>query len=152
MSWTPVNGRAAERRRRQELEQARCAWLISCDLAARHFAADVRVALQTRGVVGRGGDGQTSLTRKVACYLAQVVVNASTARLAEAAGMDRSSIHHNACWVEDERERNPLFDRTMQDLEDRLLSMATSIVLAHLTARGEAPEPLPTPRLEVVAG
>lgn len=152
MSWTPVNLNMAARRRRQETELARSAWLLACDLASRHFGSDVRVAVQTRGVVGRGGDGKTSAARKVACYLAQVVVNASTARLAEASGLDRSSIHHNACWVEDERERNPLFDRMVSDLEDRLLSMATSIVLAHLTARGEAPEPPPALCLEVVAG
>lgn len=131
--------RNADRVRAQETEQARCAWLIASDLAARAFGADVRVVLQTKGTVGRGSDAKTTRARKVACYLAQVVANAGGARLAEASLMDRATIYQHSSWVEDERERSREFDAQVRQLEDALLAMAARVVFAHLQSRGELP-------------
>lgn len=139
MTSRGCNSKALSRRHANDLEQARCAWLLACDLAAVAVGADVRLVLQTRGAPGRGGDVRTSRARKIACYLAQVVANASTTRLAEASGMDRSTITQHGGWVEDRREADPAFDRLVADLEDALVSMAVRVVLAHLTARGDLP-------------
>lgn len=127
-----LNPKPAERRKAQELTQARAAWLFAADLAADAFGADVRVVMQTRGVVGRGSwDEATTTARKVACYLALVVANASGARLAEAAKMDRATIHVHAASVEDRRD-DPEFDRIVAGLEEALIGMAARIVMAKL--------------------
>lgn len=123
--------RSSERRHAMETLQARAAWLFAADLAAGAFGADVRVVMQTRGTVGRGGDAKTSRARKVACYLALVVANASAARLSDATGIDRSTFHHHAEWVEDERDK-PEFDQVIDGLETALFGMAARIVMARL--------------------
>lgn len=126
-----------ERQRSLEIERARCAWLIASDLAARACGADVRKVMQTRGVVGRGGDETTSRARKIACYLAVVVGNNTQARLGDAAAIDRATVHAHLEWVEDEREK-PAFDAMITGLEQALLRMAVQVVMAHLgDAAGE---------------
>jgi hypothetical protein len=135
MAFKPMNPRTAVQIREVETRGARAAWLLACDIASDAFGADVRVVLKTRGTVGRGGDEKTSTARKVACYLAQVVLNLPTARLAEASGMDRSSIYHNSSWVED-RKDEPSFERQVEALETALLAMAATAVLGHLQAIG----------------
>lgn len=118
-----------------EVERARCAWLLASDLAAKAMGADVRVVMQTRGGVGRGGDDKTSQARKIACYLATVVADVTGARLADANGMDRASIFTAAQWVEDKREDGE-FDTMMERLANTLVAMATRVVIAHLTSKG----------------
>lgn len=133
MAGGRLNPKASDRRKVQDLEQARAAWLFAADLAARAFGADVRVVMQTRGTIGRGGDELTSKARKVACYLALVVANASASRLAEASMLDRSTIHVHASWVEDQRD-DPAFDAKIDELEKTLLGMAVRIVMGRLGA------------------
>lgn len=116
-----------------EVERARCAWVIACDVATREFGGDFRKVVQTKGTAGKGSDAVTTLPRKVACYLATVVANCTGARLAEATGMDRSTIHVHAQWVEDQRE-DARFDQVIGTLEDRLFNMALRVVLARLGA------------------
>lgn len=124
-------------RREAELEQARCAWLLACDLASAAFGADVRLVLQTSGKVGRGSDDITSKARKVACYLGLVVANVACMRLAAAADVDRATINKHAAWVEDRRD-DPEFDAQVQALEDAMIRMALRIVWAKYGER--APE------------
>lgn len=132
MAWGALNPKAAERRKASDLLQARAAWVFAADLASAAFGADVRVVMQTRGTVGRGShDEATTTARKVACYLALVVANATGARLAEAAKMDRATIHVHAAWVEDRRD-DPEFDAKVAGLEAALFGMAARIVLAQL--------------------
>lgn len=134
-----LNPKASARRRENDLDQARAAWVFACDVSAKEFGADVRVVMQTRGTPGRGShDEATTTARKVACYLALVVANASGARLAEAAKMDRATIHVHAAWVEDQREV-AAFDEVVDRLERTLLRMAVRIVLGRL---GDQPLPL----------
>lgn len=140
MAGEPINPKAAARRKAEDEMQARAAWLFASDLAAAAFGADVREVMQTRGTVGRGGDEKTSRARKVACYLALVVANATGARLAAAAKMDRATIHVHAGWVEDQRD-DPVFDATVARLEDALFGMAARIVMTKLGQGLPPPEP-----------
>lgn len=131
-----LNPHPTERRRVQEVEQARAAWLFAADLASRAWGADVRVVMQTSGKPGRGShDEGTTTARKVACYLALVVANAQMVRLAEAAMIDRATIHKHAAWVEDQRE-DLAFDRKVQGLEEALVAMAARIVMQKLGIGG----------------
>lgn len=128
-----------EMRKEAELERARCAWLIACDLAARAVGADVRKVLQTRGKPGRGSDDTTTKARRIACYLATTVVNVSAARLGEAALMDRATIYRHAQWVEDQRDPEMAetageaagFDALIGRLETALVTMALRVVMTH---------------------
>jgi hypothetical protein len=120
------------RKREGELETARCAWLLACDLASKATGADVRVVLQTSGTRGRRVDNTTARARKLACYLAVVVGNTLPGRLAEAAMIDKKTVHDHLQWVEDERER-PEFDGLLDRLEKAMVRMAVQIVMANLT-------------------
>lgn len=113
--------------------QGRCAWLLAADLAASVCAADVRVVVQTRATVGRGGDVATSRARKMACYLACIVANLSERELARASGLDRKTIRVHLGWCEDERDQ-PSFDRLIGELETAMLQMAAQMVLGRLGA------------------
>lgn len=123
-----------ERRKAQGLEQARAAWLIASDLAARAFEADVRQVIKTRGTPGRGSDANTTKARKVACYLGMVVANVSRANLAQAADIDPATISVHANWVEDARD-DAAFDVKIAELEAAMFGMAVQIVVGKL---GEA--------------
>lgn len=128
------------RKQGDDLLQARAAWLFASDLASSAFGADVRTVVKTRGTVGRGGTATVSVARKVACYLASVVANASPSRLAEASGIDRKTIYGHAAWVEDQRD-DPAFDAKITELENALFGMAARIVMAKLglaAAEGQA--------------
>jgi len=133
----PLNPRAPQKRREMALARARCAWVLSVDLASRAFHADMRVVVQTRGKVGRGSDDRSALARKVACYLAMVVANVQPTQLSQASGVDRSTIHSHASWVEDKRDE-PAFDAQIAELETALLGMAMSVVMGRLGL--DAPE------------
>ena len=111
--------------------QSRCAWLLASDLAAQVCEADVRVVVQTRATVGRGGDAVTSRARKIACYLACIVANLSERELSRASGLDRKTIRLHLGWAEDERDK-PSFDKLIGELETAMLQMAAQIVLARL--------------------
>lgn len=127
--WGGGSSSQARRRWNNDTAQARAAWLLACDIASRHLGADVRKVLEGSGKVGRGSDELTARTRKVACYLAMVVANASPERLAEASGFNRATIHKHGAWVEDQRD-NPAFDAAIGDMENTLLMMAARVVLA----------------------
>lgn len=158
-----AGGKSAETQKRNDNDRthARCAWLIATDLAARAFGADVRVVIQSRGTVGRGGDDKTSKARKVACYLACVKAGASPQRLAEASGLDRKTIYKHLGWVEDEKDR-PAFHRQVEEMEEALVGWAAQVVLnampgftppyllglGALLAEAKAPAALPAPECE----
>lgn len=118
--------------REGEVERARCAWLIASDLAARAVGADVRAVMKTRGTVGRGSDELTTKARKIACYLANVVANVTQARLADATGMDRSTILKHARWVEEQRD-DAAFETMIAGLEGALVTMALRVVLGRMS-------------------
>lgn len=120
--------------REAEIERARCAWLLAADLASKALGADVRIVMQTSGKVGRGSwDEATTKARKVACYIASTVGNVTGARLADATGMDRATIHGHTQWVEDRRDEGDReFDDLLDRLERTLLGMAVKIVMTRL--------------------
>jgi hypothetical protein len=131
--------KGGEKLRGGEIEKARCAWLLAADLAAHAVGADVRQVMQTRGKVGRGSDAVTARARKIACYLATVVADVTGARLSDASGIDRATIHTHCAWVEDERSR-PEFDALVDGLERSLVDMAVRVVMARLAiGPGAAP-------------
>jgi len=117
--------------------QARAAWLMACDLAASELGGDVRKVLQGNGKQGRTVDDLTARCRKVACYLTTVVANASPARVADATGLHRSTIHEHAAWVEDRRDEGGLFDAQIERMETALVLMCARVVVARL-GDGEA--------------
>jgi hypothetical protein len=126
----------AQRRLNTDAAQARAAWLMACDLAATEFGGDVRKVLQGNGRRGRTVDDLTARCRKVACYLVTVVANASPERVAEATGLNRSTIHKHAAWVEDRRDDGGAFDAQIERLEMALVLMCARVVLARLGVVG----------------
>ena len=127
-----------ERRRKNQLQRARAAWLLASDLAADEFGADTRVVMKTRGTRGRGGVADVSLARKVACYLATVVANVAAEHLAIVSGVHRTTIYAHVEWVEEQREEGEAFDVKIDALETALVGMAARIVLARLGDPSEA--------------
>lgn len=140
-----MHGRAVSkftaRRWNNDIEHARCAWVIASDLAARALSGDMRKVVQGTGKVGRGSDDQTAECRKIACYLAAVVANCSPARLAQASGLNRATIHKHLASVEDRRD-DPAFDRMIDGLQEALFSMAARVVLAKLGETAPTLEPV----------
>lgn len=116
-------------------ERARTAWLLAADLAqdAVSGAAFLRI-YNVPEKVGRGSDARTALARKLACYLAVTVADCLPAVLARAARLDRKTVHVHLRTVEDMRD-DPAVDRLLDDLRDRMIRRACSLVMASL---GEA--------------
>jgi hypothetical protein len=111
---------------------ARAAWVLAVDLAANATGADGRAVVQHHtGRRGRTVDNTTALARKIACYLACTVADVSADQLSRANGLDRATIRRHTLWVEEKRDE-PLFDRTIENLEGTLLETAARVVLRRL--------------------
>lgn len=115
-----------------ENEAARTAWLLAADLAEEASQGSVFLRIyDTPGKVGRGSDARTALARKVACYLAVTVADCQPAALARAANLNRKTVHSHLQDVEDMRDE-PGMDRLLDDLRDRMIRRACSLVMASL--------------------
>lgn len=116
-------------------ERARAAWLLAVDLAqdAVSGAGFLRI-YDVPERVGRGSDAKTALARKLACYLAVTTADCLPAVLARAARLNRKTVHTHLQAVEDMRD-DPQVDRLLDDLRDRMIRRACSLVMASL---GEA--------------
>lgn len=120
------------RQTRRGQMRARAAWLIAADLASGSAGADVRTALKTRGVVGRGSDALTTRARKIACYLAVTVVNCRAAEVAAVTGLDPSTVRQHVAWVEERLDDDLTLTREINLLETRMIEMAVLVASSAL--------------------
>lgn len=111
--------------------RARAAWLLALDLAEKALGHGSFVRLYSMpGKVGRGSDNRTSSARKLACYLTSTVGDCGLAAVAEAADLDRATVHRHVQAVEDWRDDGQL-DAAIDELGKQMVVAAAGIVMAN---------------------
>lgn len=124
------------------LSSRRIANVLECQRVAAYEILEQTVAL-AYGVPGSAlrartrGKAGVAFARQVAMYLAHVAYGQSLTDVGILFGRDRTTVAH-ACGVIEERRDDPVFDRSMDQLEFALYRFAAaSIALAPAMTRAE---------------